>query len=119
MTTDKQQSSARLGFIGMGAMGSRMADRLLAAGYDLTVYNRERERTRMLEQRGAKVAATPRELASRADIILSSVADDAAVENVMTGSDGALAAARLGTTFIEMSTISPAMINRVAESIKR
>src|SRR2546425_12298920 len=115
MTTDKQQSSARLGFIGMGAMGSRMAGRLLAAGYDLTVYNRERERTRMLEQRGAKVAATPRELASRADIILSSVADDAAVENVMTGSDGALAAARLGTTFIEMSTISPAMSRRLYE----
>jgi 3-hydroxyisobutyrate dehydrogenase-like beta-hydroxyacid dehydrogenase len=115
MTTDKQQSSARLGFIGMGAMGSRMAGRILAAGYDLTVYNRERERTRMLEQRGAKVAATPRELASRADIILSSVADDAAVENVMTGSDGALAAARLGTTFIEMSTISPAMSRRLYE----
>src|SRR5207245_10973626 len=106
MTTDKQQSSARLGFIGMRAMGSRMAYRLLTAGYDLTVYNRERERTRMLEQRGAKVAATPRELASRADIILSSVADDAAVENVMTGSDGALAAARPGATFIEISTIS-------------
>jgi 3-hydroxyisobutyrate dehydrogenase len=115
MTTDNQQSRARLGFIGMGAMGSRMAGRLLAAGYDLTVYNRERERTRMLEQRGAKVAATPRELASRADIILSSVADDAAVENVMTGSDGALAAARLGTTFIEMSTISPAMSRRLYE----
>jgi len=115
MTTDKQQSSARLGFIGMGAMGSRMAGRLLAAGYDLTVYNRERERTRMLEQRGAKVAATPRELASRADIILSSVADDAAVENVMTGSDGALAAARPGATFIEMSTISPAMSRRLYE----
>jgi 3-hydroxyisobutyrate dehydrogenase len=115
MITDKQQSSPRLGFIGMGAMGSRMAGRLLAAGYDLTVYNRERERTRMLEQRGAKVAATPGELASRADIILSSVADDAAVENVMTGSDGALAAARLGTTFIEMSTISPAMSRRLYE----
>ena len=109
MTTDKQQSSARLGFIGMGAMGSRMAGRLLAAGYDLTVYNRERERTRMLEQRGAKVAATPRELASRADIILSSVADDAAVENVMIRAAGALATARPGTIFIEMSTVSPAM----------
>src|SRR3989475_12045508 len=92
-----------------------MAGRLLVAGYDLMVYNRERERTRMLEQRGAKVAATPRELASRADIILSSVADDAAVENVMTGSEGALPAPRLGTTFIEMSTISPAMSRRLYE----
>jgi 3-hydroxyisobutyrate dehydrogenase len=118
MTTDKQQSSARLGFIGMDAMGSRMAGRLLAAGYDLTVYNlynREWGHTSMLEQRGAKVAATPRELASRADIILSSVADDAAVENVMTGSDGALTAARPSTTFIEMSTISSTTSRRLYE----
>jgi 3-hydroxyisobutyrate dehydrogenase-like beta-hydroxyacid dehydrogenase len=68
-----------------------------------------------LEQRGAKVAATPRELASRADIILSSVADDAAVENVMTGSEGALAPARPGTILIEMSTVSPAMTRRLYE----
>jgi 3-hydroxyisobutyrate dehydrogenase len=121
MAMDKQQSSARLGFIGMDAMGSRMAGRLLAAGYDLTVYNlynREWGHTSMLEQRGAKVAATPRELASRADIILSSVssvADDAAVENVMTGSDGVLTAARLGTTFIEMSTISLTTSRRLYE----
>jgi len=75
MATDKQQFSARLGFgfIGIGEMASR----LLAAGYDLTVYNREREGTRMLEQRGAMIVATPRKLASRADIILSSVAVDA------------------------------------------
>jgi 3-hydroxyisobutyrate dehydrogenase-like beta-hydroxyacid dehydrogenase len=100
-------------------MGSRMAGRLLAAGYDLTVYNRERERTRMLEQRGAKIAATPLELASRTDIILSSVADDAAIENVMTGSDGALAAARPSTIFIEMSTVSPALSRRLYEAGRR
>jgi 3-hydroxyisobutyrate dehydrogenase-like beta-hydroxyacid dehydrogenase len=119
MTTDNQQSSPRLGFIGMGAMGSRMAGRLLAAGYDLTVYNRERERTHLLAQRGAKVAETPGDLAARTDIVLSSVADDAAVENVMTGSDGALAAARPGTIFIEMSTISPAMSRRLYEAALR
>src|SRR5438128_2366992 len=59
MTTDNQQSNARLGFIGMDAMGSRMAGRLLAAGYNLTVYNlynREWGHTSTLEQRGAKVA---------------------------------------------------------------
>ena len=69
MTTDNEQSNPRLGFIGMGAMGSRMAGRLLAAGYDLTVYNRERKRTRMLVQRGAKVAETPGDLAVRTDIV--------------------------------------------------
>ncbi|HEY6720969.1 MAG TPA: NAD(P)-binding domain-containing protein, partial [Burkholderiales bacterium] len=91
MTSNNQQQRPRLGFIGMGGMGSRMAGRLLAAGYDLTIYNRARERTELLEQRGARVAATPAELAVGVDIVLSSVADNAAVESVMSGSDGALA----------------------------
>ena len=102
-----------IGFIGMGGMGSRMAGRLLAAGYDLTVYNRGHERTHQLAQRGAKVAVTPGALAAGADIVLSSVADDAAVERVMFGPVGALAAARPGTCFIEMSTVSPGMSRRL------
>jgi 3-hydroxyisobutyrate dehydrogenase-like beta-hydroxyacid dehydrogenase len=107
MTTINQGSKPRLGFIGLGAMGSRMAGRLLAAGSDLTVYNRNRERARSLEARGARVAATPRDLAAGADIIISSLADDAAVENVMMGAEGALAAARSGAIVLEMSTVSP------------
>lgn len=119
MSSDNQQQRPRLGFIGMGGMGSRMAGRLLAAGYDLTIYNRARERTELLEQRGARVAATPAELALGVDIVLSSVADNAAVENVMSGSDGALAAARRGTIFIEMSTVSPAVSRRLHEAGRR
>lgn len=113
MTSDKQQQCPSLGFIGMGGMGSRMAVRLLAAGYDLTIYNRARERTRQLEQLSAKVAATPAELAAGVDIILSSVADDAAIESVMYGPDGVLAAARPGTIIIEMSTVSPEVSRRL------
>ena len=59
----------RVGFIGLGAMGTRMAGRLLAAPHDLVVYNRTPERTRLLEQRGAKVAATARGLAAGVDIV--------------------------------------------------
>jgi 3-hydroxyisobutyrate dehydrogenase len=119
MTTGNPQQRPRLGFIGMGGMGSRMAGRLINAGYDLTIYNRARERTQFFEERGAKVAATPAELTVGVDIVLSSVADDAAVENVMTGSDGALDAARPGTTFIEMSTVSPAVSRRLYETGRR
>jgi 3-hydroxyisobutyrate dehydrogenase-like beta-hydroxyacid dehydrogenase len=103
----------RLGFIGMGGMGSRMAARLLAAGYDLTIYNRHRERARVLENQGAKIAAQASELAAHADIVLSSLADDVAVENVMLGPGGALAAARPGTVFIGMSTVSPSLCRRL------
>jgi 3-hydroxyisobutyrate dehydrogenase-like beta-hydroxyacid dehydrogenase len=88
-------------------MGSRMAGRLLDAGYDLTVYNRTRERTFPLEQRGAKVADSPKDLAANVDVVLSSVTDDTVLEDVMYGPDGALLAARPGTVFIEMSTVSP------------
>ena len=106
-------ANPRLGFIGMGGMGSRMAARLLAAGYDITIYNRNRERTRLLEKQGATVAAEPGELAAHVDIVLSSLADDVAVESVMLGPDGTLARARPGTVFIEMSTVSPSLSRRM------
>ena len=116
MAPDSQQLQPRLGFIGLGAMGSRMAGRLLAAGYDLTVFNRGRERMRPLEQRGAKAADTPGEVARNAGVILVSVADDAAVENVITGPDGALHEARAGAILINMSTVSPALSRRLSET---
>ena len=108
----------RVGFIGLGAMGTRMAGRLLAAPHDLVVYNRTPERTRLLEQRGAKVAATARGLAAGVDIVFSSVANDAALEQVMFGPDGALAGTRAGATVIEMSTVNPRTSRQVHEAAR-
>ena len=108
-------SKPRLGFIGLGGMGSRMARRLLAAGYDLTVHDRTREHARTLEQSGAKFAETPKQVAAAVDVVLSSLPDDAALEEVMFGPEGALAMARPGTTFIEMSTVSPRTARRLHE----
>jgi len=116
MATSDQQSAMRLGFIGLGGMGSRMASRVLAARDDLVVYNRTRERTHPLEQLGAQVAATPKELATAVDVVLSCVTNDAALEDVMFGAHGALAGARLGTIFIEMSTVHPRTSNRLHEA---
>jgi 3-hydroxyisobutyrate dehydrogenase-like beta-hydroxyacid dehydrogenase len=115
---NKQRLQPRLGFIGMGGMGSRMAARLFDAGYDLTVYSREHAHARPLEERGAKVATTPSRLIEDADVVFSSVADDAAVVDVMYGNDGALTAARSGTTFIEMSTISPELARRLYQDAR-
>jgi 3-hydroxyisobutyrate dehydrogenase-like beta-hydroxyacid dehydrogenase len=108
------EAKPRVGFLGIGAMGSRLAARLLDAGYPLTVYNRTRARTQPLAQQGAQIAATPEELAARSSIILSCLADDAAVEAVLLGPGGAVAGARPGTTFIEMSTILPTTSRAVA-----
>jgi 3-hydroxyisobutyrate dehydrogenase-like beta-hydroxyacid dehydrogenase len=99
-------------------MGSRMAARLVAAGHDMVVYDRFRETTRALEQRGATVATSAKQLAAGVDIVFSSVTDDAALEQVMFDADGVLAGARLGTIVIDMSTVSPRVSRRLHEAAR-
>jgi 3-hydroxyisobutyrate dehydrogenase len=108
--------NTRVSFIGLGAMGSRMAGRLLAAGYDLTVYNRGHERTRPLEERGAKVASTPADAARQADIVLVSVSDDTAAEAVIAGPAGALSVLPRDAIIINTSTVSPRLSRRLAQA---
>lgn len=91
----------------MGHMGSHMAQRLLDAGYQLTVYDRTREKAQQVGQRGAKVAQTARDLAAGCQIVIVSVTDDRAVEQVMFGPDGALAGVHDGSVVIDLSTVSP------------
>jgi 3-hydroxyisobutyrate dehydrogenase-like beta-hydroxyacid dehydrogenase len=95
-----------------------MASRLLAAHHEVVVYNRTSERARPLEQRGAKVASTPKDLASGVDVIFSSVANDAALEQVMFGPDGALEGTRAGSIVIEMSTVNPRISRRLHEAAR-
>ena len=110
------EGKERLGFIGMGEMGRRMASRLVDAGFRVTVYNRTRDKTKPVLEKGAAVAENPRALAVASEIVLSSLSDDAAVEEAMLGPEGALAGARPGTIFIEMSTLSPKTVRRLFES---
>jgi 3-hydroxyisobutyrate dehydrogenase-like beta-hydroxyacid dehydrogenase len=107
-----------LGFVGLGYMGGRIASRLLDAGYPLGVYNRTREKTRSLAERGARVYDSPREMAADADIVLSMLADDAAVELVMLGPDGIVAAAKSGGTIIDLSSVHPDTSRRLASAAR-
>src|SRR5882724_5736621 len=100
--------NTRLGFIGIGNMGSRIARRLLEHGYRLIAYNRRREAADALVKYGATVADTVAILASEADLILSSLTDDEAVKSVYWGPQGVLAYARRGSAIIDMSTVLPA-----------
>jgi 3-hydroxyisobutyrate dehydrogenase-like beta-hydroxyacid dehydrogenase len=102
------KENTRLGFIGIGNMGSRMAKRLLEHGYQLKAYNRSRENAEGLVKYGATVAESIAELASEADVILSSLTNDEAVKSVYTDADGVFAHVRRGSAIIEMSTVSPA-----------
>jgi 3-hydroxyisobutyrate dehydrogenase-like beta-hydroxyacid dehydrogenase len=96
-----------IGFIGLGLMGSRMATRLLEAGYPLTIYNRSHERTLPLAERGAKIARTPQELARMVDVVMLSLADDTALDETMRAPQGVLAGLHEGATVIDLSTVSP------------
>lgn len=100
-------TQTRLGFIGLGHLGSRIAARLVAAGFPVTVFNRDPEKTKALAALGAEVAPDPRQLADRVDVVLSCLADRAAVESVYFGTNGVLRTARPGTVIIEMSTVAP------------
>jgi 3-hydroxyisobutyrate dehydrogenase-like beta-hydroxyacid dehydrogenase len=100
-----------VGLIGLGNMGTAMAERLLDAGYPLVVHNRTREKAEALGTMGAAVATTPAELVERVDVILTSLADDEAFEAVAAA---VIAAARPGTVLVDMSTVSPDASARVA-----
>ncbi|HEX6967509.1 MAG TPA: NAD(P)-dependent oxidoreductase [Micromonosporaceae bacterium] len=100
----------RVAWIGLGAMGSRMAGRLLAAGHEVTVWNRTAARAEPLAAAGARVAATPADAARDADFVIFMLADPIAVHEVTVGPDGIAAAVRPNTTVIEMSTVGPAAI---------
>jgi 3-hydroxyisobutyrate dehydrogenase-like beta-hydroxyacid dehydrogenase len=110
--------STRIGFAGLGLMGGRMARNLLRKGFPLTVWNRTAERALPLAAEGATVAATPRELAAASDVVVSCVADPAAVERVVFAEDGVLGAARPGLRYLETSTISPGLMRRIAEALR-
>jgi len=101
-------------FLGLGTMGSGMANRLLSAGFPLTVYNRNAEKAKPLVAAGAKLAATPRAAATGADLVLTMVADDAAARSVWLGENGALAGAKRGAVLLECSTVSPDWIAELA-----
>ncbi len=118
MTDKNITSRTHLGFIGLGNLGSRIARRLMTAGFPMTVYDRDRDKTKALEALGAAVAPDPRKLADRVDVVLSCVPDRAAVESIYQGSQGVLRTARPGTLIIEMSTVAPKTSRSLSEAAR-
>ena len=107
VANEKITLRSRLGFIGLGYLGSRIARRLVAAGFPMIAYDRDHAKAAELSALGVPVAADPKSLASQVDVILSSLTDDSAVEAVYLGTGNVLRSARPGTRIIELSTISP------------
>jgi 3-hydroxyisobutyrate dehydrogenase-like beta-hydroxyacid dehydrogenase len=104
-----------VGLIGLGNMGAAIAERLLGSGSELVLYNRSQEKAEPFRLRGARVAETAGELAAAVEVVLTSLADDDALESVAAA---VAAAARPGTVLVDLSTVSPAASARVAARAK-
>ena len=109
-----EPSTTQLAFIGLGNMGSRIAKRLLAAGYPVSVFDRDPSRSEALTQNGAKPVVSVAELAKSVNVFLSCLTDDQAVRDVYYGPAGVLANASTGLVILEMSTVSPATSRELA-----
>lgn len=109
------ESKNSVAVIGLGRMGSGMAQSIQAAGYPLIVWNRSAAKTRPFATAGAQVAATPREAAAHADIVVSSLLDDASVLNTMQADDGILAGLSQAGVHLSTTTISPKASSKLAE----
>jgi len=108
----------RVAFLGLGKMGSRMAGHVLAAGHDLSVWNRTPGRDSGLVAGGARAAASPREAASGADAVVTMLFDASAVREVLLGEpDGAAFGAPAGALVVDASTIGPAAARDVATAL--
>lgn len=107
-------AAMRLAFIGLGRMGMGMAHNLLRAGHSVSVFNRSREKAEPLSSEGARVANSPADACRDAEVLMTMVADDNALEQIIFGVDGAALALRPGGIHLSHSTISTAMARRLA-----
>ncbi len=108
----------KIGWIGTGVMGNYMCDRILAAGYYLSVYNRTKSKAEKLLEKGAKWCDTPKEVADNSDIVISIVGFPKDVEEVILGNSGILAGSKLGNIIVDMTTSDPSLAAKIYAKAK-
>jgi 3-hydroxyisobutyrate dehydrogenase-like beta-hydroxyacid dehydrogenase len=109
---------AKLGFVGLGVMGSEMVLRLLEKGHTVTGYNRTPSKAARLIEKGMTLAASPKQVAAASDFTFSMVTNSAALGAIVEGPDGMLAGLAAGKTLIDMSTVSPEFSRSVAAQVR-
>ncbi len=108
---------AKLGYIGLGAMGGRVAKRLLDAGHTVVGYNRTKSKAQWLLDAGMQWGETPRAVAETSDVVFTMVTNTAALHEVFHGSEGILAGLNKNSVYVDMSTISPAASRHLASQV--
>jgi 3-hydroxyisobutyrate dehydrogenase-like beta-hydroxyacid dehydrogenase len=111
-------SKQKIGFIGLGRMGSPMALNVIRAGYPLTVYNRTKEKTAPLAQAGAAVVDSPAEVAKASQVVITMLSDSAALRAVVLAPDGLLKSLQPESVLIDMSTVDPENSRELAEAVR-
>jgi 3-hydroxyisobutyrate dehydrogenase-like beta-hydroxyacid dehydrogenase len=119
LTDTKLTSRSKLGFIGLGYLGSRIARRLIAAGFPMVVYDRNREKAKELAALGVEVALNPGQLAGNVDVVLSCLPNDDDVKAVYLGSGNVLERVRPGARIVELSTIAPETSRQLHDEARR
>jgi 3-hydroxyisobutyrate dehydrogenase-like beta-hydroxyacid dehydrogenase len=109
---------AKIGFVGLGVMGSQMVNRLLSKGHSVIGYNRTRAKAEWLMEKGMTWADSPKAVAIASDFIFAMVTNAAAIQAITEGPNGLLAALSAGKIFIDMSTISPSVSRAVAAKVR-
>src|SRR5215467_1083148 len=106
----------KISYLGLGTMGAGMASNLLKAGYQLTVWDRTSTKCEPFGRKGARVAKTPADAVHDAGLVMYSLSDDEAVENVVFGEEGILSAISAHQIAVDMSTVLPATSLREQET---
>src|SRR5688572_5697406 len=115
---EQNMKQQKIGFIGLGRMGTPMALNLTRAGYPVTVYNRTKEKTAPLAQAGAAVVDSPGEVAKTSEVTITMLSDSAALQAVVLGPDGLLKSLKPEALLIDMSTVDPKTSRQVAEAVR-
>jgi 3-hydroxyisobutyrate dehydrogenase len=113
-----QPGKTKIGWIGTGVMGRWMCQHAMAKGFTATVYNRSTDKLQPLLDLGAKAATSPKAVAEQSDIVFSIVGFPSDVRHVFLGADGALAGAKPGTVFVDMTTSEPSLAKEIYEAAK-
>jgi 3-hydroxyisobutyrate dehydrogenase len=113
-----EAGKTRVGWIGTGVMGSSMVGHLMKAGFAATVYNRSKSKAEALLAAGAKWGETPKAVAENSDVVFAIVGFPNDVREVFLGEQGALAGAKAGTIFVDMTTSDPSLAVEIAEAAK-
>src|SRR5262245_33337611 len=109
----------RIGYIGLGLMGSAMARNLMKAGYPLVVHNRSRTIVDQMVSEGAKAATSPKEVTAQVDVVFTNLPDSPDVEKVVLGPDGIIEGAHDGLIYVDNSTIKPETSRKLAQELAK